>query len=81
MLEFQFDKCDGFVTQKSHYSFIRGVENDTKGWESCVKNSGREKAINDCYNGDLYRKVPIYELKKTLIITLHVTILLCVICN
>ncbi|KAG7547911.1 Gamma interferon inducible lysosomal thiol reductase GILT [Arabidopsis suecica] len=42
---------------KSHYSFIRCVENDTKGWDSCVKNSGREKAINDCYNGDLYRKL------------------------
>jgi len=61
MLELQFDKCDGYGTQKSQYSFIRCVESDTKGWESCVKNSGREKAINDCYNGDLSRKVRIYE--------------------
>ncbi|AEE83207.1 putative protein [Arabidopsis thaliana] len=51
--------------QKSQYSFIRCVESDTKGWESCVKNSGREKAINDCYNGDLSRKLILGYATKT----------------
>ncbi|XP_048624521.1 gamma-interferon-responsive lysosomal thiol protein-like [Brassica napus] len=42
-----------FWTQKKHYSFIRCVENDTTKWESCLKNSRSEKAINDCYHSDL----------------------------
>ncbi|KAF2537460.1 hypothetical protein F2Q68_00020410 [Brassica cretica] len=33
----------------SHYSFMRCVENDTTKWESCLKNSRSEKAINDHY--------------------------------
>ncbi|KAL0773209.1 hypothetical protein Bca101_038360 [Brassica carinata] len=43
--------------QKMHYWFIRCVEKDTKNWESsCFKTYGGEKAIRDCYSGDLSKK-------------------------
>ncbi|KAG2287322.1 hypothetical protein Bca4012_032148 [Brassica carinata] len=42
---------------KMHYWFIRCVEKDTKNWESsCFKTYGGEKAIRDCYSGDLSKK-------------------------
>lgn len=56
--EFDLKKCDGFVSQKLHYWFIRCVEKDTKNWKtSCFQKYGGEKAITDCYNGDLSKKV------------------------
>ncbi|CAA7027877.1 unnamed protein product [Microthlaspi erraticum] len=51
---------------KLHYTFIRCVENDTKDWTSCVKDSSREKAISDCYNGDLSKKLILGYAKQTL---------------
>ncbi|AEE83200.1 unnamed protein product [Arabidopsis thaliana] len=50
---------------KLQYKFIRCVEKDTNEWESCVKKSGREKAINDCYNGDLSQKLILGYAKLT----------------
>lgn len=52
------EKCDFVGMQKLQYKFIRCVENYTKNWESsCLKGYGDEKAINDCYNSDLSKKV------------------------
>ncbi|EOA17467.1 hypothetical protein CARUB_v10005793mg [Capsella rubella] len=43
--------------QRLHYRFILCVETNTNAWESCVKKYGGEKAINDCYNGDLSKEL------------------------
>ncbi|KAJ0244704.1 Gamma interferon responsive lysosomal thiol [Hirschfeldia incana] len=51
---------------KMHYWFIRCVEKDTKNWESCFKTYGGEKAIRDCYSGDLSKKIILGYAKQTL---------------
>ncbi|XP_010450255.1 PREDICTED: gamma-interferon-inducible lysosomal thiol reductase-like [Camelina sativa] len=51
---------------KLHYKFIQCVEKDTNEWETCVQRSGREKAIKDCYNGDLSKKLILGYAKQTL---------------
>ncbi|CAA0395006.1 putative gamma interferon inducible lysosomal thiol reductase GILT [Arabidopsis thaliana] len=51
---------------KSQYKFIRCVENNTDNWESsCLKGYGNEKAINDCYNSDLSKKLILGYAKQT----------------
>ncbi|EOA17829.1 hypothetical protein CARUB_v10006230mg [Capsella rubella] len=55
-----------FTDPKSHYWFIRCVENDTKHWESCVKNYGFEKYIYDCYNGDISKELILEYAKQTM---------------
>jgi len=60
-----------FGTQRLHYKFIRCVETNTNAWESCVKKYGGEKAINDCYNGDLSKEVGVH-INKTLIIIIYI---------
>uniref|UniRef100_A0A1J3CMA4 Gamma-interferon-inducible lysosomal thiol reductase n=1 Tax=Noccaea caerulescens TaxID=107243 RepID=A0A1J3CMA4_NOCCA len=52
---------------KMHYGFIRCVEKDTKNWESsCVTIYGGEKAIKDCYTGDLSKNLIIWNANQTL---------------
>ncbi|KAJ0252875.1 hypothetical protein HA466_0119960 [Hirschfeldia incana] len=51
---------------KKHYWFIRCVEKDTANWESCLKNSRRKKAINDCYNSDLHKTLILAYANMTL---------------
>ncbi|ESQ56452.1 hypothetical protein EUTSA_v10026151mg [Eutrema salsugineum] len=52
---------------KMHYWFIRCVEKHTKNWESsCVKEYGGEKAIKDCYSGDLSKSLIIEYANQTL---------------
>ncbi|KFK23483.1 hypothetical protein AALP_AAs46213U000300 [Arabis alpina] len=52
---------------KLHYWFIRCVEQHTKNWKTtCFKKHGGEKAINDCYNGDLSKKLILGYAKQTL---------------
>ncbi|KAJ4875800.1 Gamma interferon responsive lysosomal thiol (GILT) reductase family protein [Raphanus sativus] len=52
---------------KMHYWFIRCVEKNTKNWgESCFKTYGGEKAIRDCYAGDLSKKLILGYAKQTL---------------
>ncbi|CAD5327733.1 unnamed protein product [Arabidopsis thaliana] len=52
--------------QRLHYKFIRCVETNTNAWESCVKKYGGEKAINDCYNGDLSKELILGYANQTL---------------
>ncbi|EOA18969.1 hypothetical protein CARUB_v10007604mg [Capsella rubella] len=51
---------------KLHYKFIQCVEKDTNKWETCVKRSRYEKAIKDCYNGDLSKKLILEYAKQTM---------------
>ncbi|CAN8324111.1 unnamed protein product [Cochlearia groenlandica] len=51
---------------KIHYWFIRCVENDNKNWESsCFKKYGGEKAIKDCYSGDLSKTLILENANET----------------
>lgn len=53
-----------------HYWFIKCVEKNIKNWESaCFKTYGGEKAIKECYSGDLSKKV---SMDKTIIIYKYV---------
>ncbi|CAA7027869.1 unnamed protein product [Microthlaspi erraticum] len=49
-----------------HFSFIMCVEGSTKDWESCVPDPTSLKAINDCYSGDLSKKLILEYANQTL---------------
>ncbi|XP_010450256.1 PREDICTED: gamma-interferon-inducible-lysosomal thiol reductase [Camelina sativa] len=52
--------------QRLHYRFIRCVETNTNAWESCAKKYGGDKAISDCYNGDLSKELILGYANQTL---------------
>ncbi|CAA7027876.1 unnamed protein product [Microthlaspi erraticum] len=49
-----------------HLSFITCVEETTKDWKSCVPDPTSLKAINDCYSGDLSKKLILEYANQTL---------------